>query len=715
MKPKSLPLLSFLSLVLLLMLFAVPVLAGDEGMVNGSIVNIRKGPGVSYSTVTKATDGQVLSILEKKQDWYKVRLQTGLEGWIRNDLVDVILKKVTVTESVVNLRSGPGTSYKLIKAVKYGQILNVLAENNGWYKVKISGVEEAWVAGWLVAVHKDTGSVSTGNASNTSNPNNSSSNTSNSNTSNTNTSNTNTSTSGSNTAATNTSASGSNTAASSGSSSAVFGYVIIKSDVLNVRQGPGTGYATVTQIGLNEQHTAIESQNGWYKIIVNSSINGWVSGKYVKFVAGTVPQGSTGTQGQTSGTQGQTSGSQGQNTGTQGQTSGTQGQTSPVKVPSTVMVTGNTVNIRQSGNSAATVVDQVKSGDVLTVLSSQNDWYQVRLPNGKTGWIINWYVKAYDSTNPSRGGTVQTDVLIVPIAEGKNFKVLDVGGKPQLVFEGFTQSQVKVIPNSNEKILILEIQGPSTRNYEGKIERLGISKVNVYPKSDKSMVELTFNFMPLCQTSFDAVTKAVTIQFTAAQNKGLAGKVIVLDPGHASVQPGGGLDPGAIGTTFGLQEKDVNLAVVLKVKTLLEDAGAKVVLTHSGRTDLTLAGRAAVANNIPADIFVAIHANLSLTPGIGGHSTYFYAPSGNAVLYAQRSQRQKLATLVQREMVAAGGRRNIGVLEANFAVLRDTTVPSILVETAFLSDKTEEALLATDSYRQKLATGIFNGIKAYFN
>ena len=61
------------------------------------------------------------------------------------------------------------------------------------------------------------------------------------------------------------------------------------------------------------------------------------------------------------------------------------------------------------------------------------------------------------------------------------------------------------------------------------------------------------------------------------------------------------------------------------------------------------------------------------------------------------------------------GRRDIGILEANFAVLRETRVPSILVETAFLSDREEEKLLGQDWYRQKLAEGIFNGIKAYFN
>jgi N-acetylmuramoyl-L-alanine amidase len=153
-----------------------------------------------------------------------------------------------------------------------------------------------------------------------------------------------------------------------------------------------------------------------------------------------------------------------------------------------------------------------------------------------------------------------------------------------------------------------------------------------------------------------------------------------------------------------LYEKDVNLSIASKLKTLLEQAGAKVVMTHTGSTDLTLAGRAEVANALKADIFVSIHANSS-DGGYSGHSTYYYAPSGHEILGAQRYSRQKLASLVQRELVKAGGRKDIGILEANFAVLRETKVPSILVETGYLSDAEEERLLGNDGYRQQLAAG----------
>jgi len=640
-KPGSLHKLCFLSLVLVFVFFAVPVLAESEGVVKGKLVNIRGGPGLAYAVTTQVKEGQVLTILAEKNNWLKVCVHKGQEGWIKGDFLEKISKKVTVTGSAVNLRQGPGTGYKQIGQVQSGQILSVLAEKNGWLKVQISGLEEAWIAGWLVVEQKSTSSNPAENSS------------------------------------------GTNSKAGS------VGSLLITTDVLNVRKGPGTSYALVTKIGLNERHEVWEIKDGWYKIKVKN-MEGWVFGEYVKFSPSvSAPE-----------------------TSKQPQDNIQPGGL----LPAVLIVTGNNVNIRQWNSMDAPVVDQVKSGDALTVLSGQGDWYQVRLLNGKSGWVANWLTKPLEGTIPSRDNIPKKEVLLVPIAEGKTFTVVDHGGKPELLLAGWTKEQYKIKQEGDRKTLLLELQGPSTRRYEGKIERLGIAKVKVYPQYDQAFVELTFDFIPELKSSSTDANKVTTIQIGVIPitARGLSGKVIVLDPGHASVQPGGGLDPGTIGLRLKLQEKDVNLAIALKVKKLLEEAGARVVMTHTGRTELTLGQRAEIANNIRADIFVSIHAD-SGKPGIAGHTTYYYAPVWDSILGAQKYERQKLATLVQRELVKSGGRRDIGVREENYAVLRETRVPSILVETAFLSDKEEEILLNQDWYRQKLAEGIANGLKAYFD
>jgi N-acetylmuramoyl-L-alanine amidase len=644
---RSLVGLSFLSMLLALVFFTVPVLAGDEGVVKGSIVNVRQGPDLSYSVTAQVKNGEILTVLEKKQGWLKVSTYTGKQGWINNNYLELVLKKVTVTGSLVNTRKGPGTGFQKAGQVKAGKILPVFAEKNGWYRVTVSGADEEWIAGWLVA------------------------------------------------------------SANSGS----LGYVTVNTEVLNIRQGPGTSYALVSKIGLNEQHNVQEQKNGWYKIIVKN-IEGWVSGEYVKYVP-TKTQSEEGKQSEPESKPQENN--QPQESKPQ-EDKQPQNNTVTGQLPATVIVSGNVVNIRQWNSLEAGVIDQVSSGNVLTVLDAQGDWYHVRLPNGKTGWIAKWLTNSVGEPVPSRS-LQKKDVLIVPIAAGKTFKVVDCGGRPELVLEGLSKEQYQIKQDSANKTVLLELQVPSTRKYEGKIERLEIDQVKVEPQGNRAIVKLVFAFTPAPIVNMDKDSKITTIQVSSVpvKGQGLTGKTIVLDPGHAVIQPGGWLDPGALGFKTKLKEKDVNLPIALKLKSLLEAAGAKVVLTHTGSTELSLAQRAEIANNLQADIFVSIHANSSVKAGISGHSTYFYAPYNNEVLFAQRYERQKLATLVQKEMVKMGGRKDIGVLEANFAVLRETRVPSILVETAFLSDPTEETLLAQDWYRQKLAEGIFNGIKAYFN
>ncbi|MDU4961478.1 MAG: N-acetylmuramoyl-L-alanine amidase [Sporomusaceae bacterium] len=188
---------------------------------------------------------------------------------------------------------------------------------------------------------------------------------------------------------------------------------------------------------------------------------------------------------------------------------------------------------------------------------------------------------------------------------------------------------------------------------------------------------------------------------------GLAKKVIVIDPGH------GGSDPGAIGAG-GLREKDVNLAVALQVKALLQKAGAKVTLTRETDVDVfgpnasdveELKSRTTAANNQKADVFVSIHANSSVNRDVAGTSTYYYQKTPYDLM---------LAKAIQQEMLQAGGRPDLSVRSANFYVIKRTIVPSALVEMAFISNKGEEELLRSPQFQQKMAQGIVRGIEKFF-
>ncbi|HAA89909.1 MAG: N-acetylmuramoyl-L-alanine amidase [Thermoanaerobacterales bacterium 50_218] len=180
----------------------------------------------------------------------------------------------------------------------------------------------------------------------------------------------------------------------------------------------------------------------------------------------------------------------------------------------------------------------------------------------------------------------------------------------------------------------------------------------------------------------------------------LEDSTVVLDPGH------GGSDPGAIGKS-GLREKDVNLAVALKAAEILQKQGVKVILTRATDTDVGLRERAEIANKRGADVFVSIHSNASYKPDIGGTATYTLARDSSAY---QREERLYLAQLLQEELVAALGLRDIGVLQENFAVLKYTQMPAALVEIAFISNPFEEQLLADPGFQARAAAAIARGI-----
>lgn len=183
----------------------------------------------------------------------------------------------------------------------------------------------------------------------------------------------------------------------------------------------------------------------------------------------------------------------------------------------------------------------------------------------------------------------------------------------------------------------------------------------------------------------------------------LTGRSVFLDPGH------GGHDPGTMGRVLGLMEKDVVLDVALRLRTLLENAGAKVHMSRVGDTFVEVNYRPVLARNAGADVFLSIHANAAPSGNeAGGTETFIY-------IRPNHPENARFASAVHRHLVSVIGLANRGVKQANFGVLRNSFIPSALVEIAFLSRMEEEALLNEEWFRQQVAQGLFNGLVAYFN
>lgn len=177
-------------------------------------------------------------------------------------------------------------------------------------------------------------------------------------------------------------------------------------------------------------------------------------------------------------------------------------------------------------------------------------------------------------------------------------------------------------------------------------------------------------------------------------------KKIVIDPGH------GGFDPGAIGVT-GVYESDVNYKIAQKTVSLLKKEGMQALMSRKKSQFVSLAQRAELSNGLDADLFISIHANSNPKSWINGTATYAH--------WKASKENWALAWYVQSEIIKRIGLKNNGLKAANFAVLRRTTMPSLLVETAFLSNPKEEKLLKDNKFQWQVAQGIVAGVKKYFS
>jgi len=218
--------------------------------------------------------------------------------------------------------------------------------------------------------------------------------------------------------------------------------------------------------------------------------------------------------------------------------------------------------------------------------------------------------------------------------------------------------------------------------------------------------------------------------------------VIAIDPGH------GGKDPGAIGYA-GTREKDVVLKISQRLERLINaEKGMRAIMTRDSDRFLTLRGRIKKARDNKADVFISIHADAVNDRRVRGSSVYVLSKNGassEAARFLAKTQNEsdviggvklqgkgkdvqkvlvdlsqaatidasmKLAKSVKNELSRLGKTRK-NIEHAGFAVLKSPDIPSVLVETAFISNASEEKKLRSASHQQKLAASVFKGLKTY--
>lgn len=557
-----------------------------------------------------------------------------------------------VMADVVNIRAGPGTGYPIITQVYHTHRMPVLGQAGGWYNVRLVSGQSGWIAGWLVNIEEQVAAPAAP-------------------------------------------ATNHHTA-------------VVNASVLNVRNGPGTGYGVMAQVRHGERYTVLEQSGEWFKISLSNGAAGWVAGWLVNIT--TTPSGSPG------------------------------GDETPGEDKSAV-VTGSVVNVRSGPGTNNAVNGQVYQGQVLDILGQSGDWYQVQTNTGLTGWVAGWLLSVQtapqqpppdndgdgganddgktDNNNdePNNGNQDGDPSNGNPDGNGGgkalSLKITNNDGKTRAVLTADAPFAVKTFYLSNPARLVVDLEGIAAGDLPDKINVNSntVSQVRTgYYQKNPDITRLVFDLknVALHVASQSNDKKRLTIDTYIPDVEGsYQGKVIAIDPGH------GGSEPGAIGPN-GTREEDVNLALGKKVQRLLEAKGAKVIMTRTGDYNVDLYERTNKANKANADIFVSIHFNANTNPSMGGTSTYIY--SSNEPAQASRNEESsRLALCVQAELVKALGLRDAGIRNANFVVVRTAAAPAILVEVAFISNPSEEKLLNTESFQNKAAEAIVLGIGKYLS
>jgi len=290
-------------------------------------------------------------------------------------------------------------------------------------------------------------------------------------------------------------------------------------------------------------------------------------------------------------------------------------------------------------------------------------------------------ISSYGAMTPNISRLTNPDRIVVDLPNTTfddsfgSLQPLDAGLKGILDVSGY--------PNVSEVRYSLFTRDP----YQVRVV-IALKQANAYqlmPDLDSNMLVIDLN---VTEDSTTLVPPVI----------GSGRKIVVIDPGH------GGSDPGTTSIT-NKHEKDFTLPLSLKVQALLlKEPNIRVVMTRDSDVYPTRPERVQLANQLKADVFVSIHGNSLLnSPQANGTETYYY----------QRSSSKDLANVIHKYLVKAIGLRDRGVKNESFQVIRETTMPAVLLEIGFLSNSAEEMILQSDDMQNKAAQAIVDGIKEY--
>lgn len=277
----------------------------------------------------------------------------------------------------------------------------------------------------------------------------------------------------------------------------------------------------------------------------------------------------------------------------------------------------------------------------------------------------------------------ETDFTVIAKDGTLSPKVLTLANPSRLVFD-FPNT---TLDDSLQKLLVKNSgELPSKQPLVSKVR---FSNFNDNPATVRIILDLT------SQVDYQVQTTKLPNQWKATI--GERKLTVIIDAGH------GDNDPGALSIT-GKHEKDFTLATAKKVEALLaKDKRIHVLMTRTDDTFIPLDDRVSYANDISADLFLSIHGN-SAKATVSGTETYYNRPES-----------LDFANAIHKYAVPATGFADRKVREADFRVITKTTMPAVLLEVGYLSNKNDESAMFKEAFQDKLAASLVAAIKEYLN
>lgn len=274
--------------------------------------------------------------------------------------------------------------------------------------------------------------------------------------------------------------------------------------------------------------------------------------------------------------------------------------------------------------------------------------------------------------------TADSLLFAIPITKG-------IPGRPTGVYKSLNDLRI-TIPNAKmEQAFDPAVSSPLINGI--KLVQINASTVELQVRSTRGLA---------FASEVRADTLSIRVYIPTYVNGGIAGKVIVVDAGH------GGNDPGA--NHGGANEKTITLRVSNFLAEELTRLGATVIRTRTEDKFIALGERSRIANDANADLFISVHVNSNTVANTASGSKTFY--------HKTESQGLLLSTAIEDEFKALGKIRSMGtwsdqrIYQSGFAVLRNTRMLGVLVETGFINNSKDRAVLITEAYQRQMAKAI---------